>query len=148
MTIWWDRNKAKLRNLDDRDRRWVEEMTGCIPLFLKPLFQFSGQEFDEEKFLRCAELETVQETSGPSIKERNSQHQKICELPSLTNFFSHLVVSQSLEFDESISLEQETMAQTGYHDSSLIMESCNSRYMSSKLCRERPQAACPTRPSK
>ena len=95
MTIWWDRNKAKLPNLDDSGRGWVEEMTGCIPLFLKPLFQFSGQEFDEEKFLRCAELETVQETSGPSIKERNSQHQKICELPSLTNFFSHLVASVS-----------------------------------------------------
>ena len=70
MTIWWDRNKAKLPNLDDSGRGWVEEMTGCIPLFLKPLFQFSGQEFDEEKFLRCAELETIQKDIWTFYQEK------------------------------------------------------------------------------
>ena len=70
MTKWWDRNKAMLPNLDDSDRGWVEEITGCIPLFLKPLFQFSGQEFDGEKFLRCAELETVQKNIRTFYQEK------------------------------------------------------------------------------
>ena len=72
MTKWWDRNKAILPNLDDSHRGWVEDITGCIPLFLKPiLFHFPGQAFDEEKFIRCAELEIVQENIWTFYQEKS-----------------------------------------------------------------------------
>ena len=59
MTAWWERNERKVPKLDESNRVWVEELTGRIPLLLKPLFRFENQEFDEQKFLCSPELEMV-----------------------------------------------------------------------------------------
>ena len=69
MAKWWDHNQESLPELDQDTRKWVEDITGCIPLLLRPLFQFKGERFDkgessvdnpfEEKFLSCDEIETV-----------------------------------------------------------------------------------------
>ena len=61
MAIWWERNRTTLPTLNESDREWVEELTGRIPLLLKPLSQFADQVFDEEKFLCCHEVQTMKE---------------------------------------------------------------------------------------
>ena len=59
MSAWWERNERKVPKLDESNRAWVEELTGRIPLLLKPLSRFVNQEFDEQKFLSLPELQTV-----------------------------------------------------------------------------------------
>ncbi len=59
MAVWWERNRKTLPTMSESNRAWVEEITGRIPLFLKPLCQFPNQDWDEAKFLRCRELQTV-----------------------------------------------------------------------------------------
>ena len=53
--------QATLPKLDTNDRKCVKEITGRIPLFLKPLLQFKGDQFDEDKYLSCDELRSVTE---------------------------------------------------------------------------------------
>ena len=59
MTKWWDRNQTHLPALDHDTRTWVEDITGCIPIYLRALLEFKGEKFDKENFLRCPELAGV-----------------------------------------------------------------------------------------
>ena len=44
MEQWWDHNKNKVpRFKDDEEEVEVEDLTGCIPLLLRPLLSFEQQ---------------------------------------------------------------------------------------------------------
>ena len=61
MSAWFDYNATSLPELSPESRKFVEYMTGSIPLLLQSLFQFKGKEFDQTALLDVRELLLVQE---------------------------------------------------------------------------------------
>ena len=47
MKHWWIHHKEKLPifGSDDSDKARVQDLTGCIPLLLRPLLDFTGKPF-------------------------------------------------------------------------------------------------------
>lgn len=54
---WFKHHAKSLPKGAQEHRTYIEDMTGCIPLLLQPLFGM--EEFDEMEFLRCKELQQV-----------------------------------------------------------------------------------------
>jgi len=64
MEYWWDHHKDKLpifEHKSDKDR--VEDLTGCIPLLLRPLLEWKGEDFCkiEQQFWLHKDLIVVKE---------------------------------------------------------------------------------------
>lgn len=51
MECWWLHHRASLPTFDEEDKARVEDLTGCIPLFLRPLLKFSGKRFCDVELL-------------------------------------------------------------------------------------------------
>lgn len=51
MLQWWKKYNMELPEFDKRtksiDKKKIEEMTGCVPLFLNPLRQYKGRNYLE-----------------------------------------------------------------------------------------------------
>jgi hypothetical protein len=61
MTHWWDHHKANLPTFECGEKARVEDMTGRIPLLLRPLLKFKGKSFRdvESQFWSHPDLEFV-----------------------------------------------------------------------------------------
>ena len=62
MEQWWPHHEDKLPKFEnDEERVEVEELTGRIPLLLRPLLRFCQQEYRtvERDFWRCPEIVAV-----------------------------------------------------------------------------------------
>ncbi len=71
MVQWWDHHKSKLPTFKDVERAEIEDLTGCIPLLLQPLFQWSQQDFCavENYFWASSEIVAVEQ----NIKEFSNE---------------------------------------------------------------------------
>jgi hypothetical protein len=74
MTQWWKHHESKLPKFTDQEKMEVEDFTGCIPLLLRPLFQFGQQDFCKVKndFRTSSEIVAVE----VNIKEFNDERRK------------------------------------------------------------------------
>lgn len=73
---WWKHHESMLPKFkDDQKKMEIEHFTGCIPLLLRPLFQFPQQDFDEveEAFWASSEIVAVE----VNIKEFSDDRRKM-----------------------------------------------------------------------
>ena len=78
MKQWWHHYQDKLPKFEnDEERVEVEELTGCIPLLLRPLLQFCQQKYRavERDFWACPEIEAVRR----NIEQFSESKRKIGE---------------------------------------------------------------------
>ena len=64
MKEWWRHHQGKVPNFEDEDdRMMVQDLTGCIPLLLRPLLQWSNQDFRdiEQNFRNHQDISAVQQ---------------------------------------------------------------------------------------
>jgi hypothetical protein len=47
MKQWWVHNTKYLPTLDAEEKIRLEDLTGCIPLLLRPLFELKDKKFNE-----------------------------------------------------------------------------------------------------
>ena len=61
MQIWYMHNKERLPIMDDDEKAFIEDLTGCVPLLLNPLLEFGGKLFHdvEKAFLAHPDLVSV-----------------------------------------------------------------------------------------
>jgi len=57
-TAWFKHHAASLPKLSDEDRAFVKDITGCIPLLLRPLLKMKV--FDKTEFLKCKVVAQVE----------------------------------------------------------------------------------------
>ncbi len=51
MEQWWDHHKNKVPKFNNNEEKVeVEDLTGCIPLLLRPLLFFDHQDFVRDSF--------------------------------------------------------------------------------------------------
>src|SRR4051794_35893685 len=54
MKEWWRHHRSKIPNFEnDADWTRIEDLTGCIPLLLRPLLKWHGKNFCEVKKNIC-----------------------------------------------------------------------------------------------
>ena len=65
MNQWWIHHKKNVPIFKDDDKARVEDLTGRIPLLLRPLLQFSGKPFHEieQGFWRHDDLVAVRKNT-------------------------------------------------------------------------------------
>jgi len=75
MKWWWAHHEGNLPTLDEFGTVKIEDLTGRIPLLLRPLLQFSQQDFDEVEndFLTSPEIDTVRTNIIKFAEDRRSQ---------------------------------------------------------------------------
>lgn len=63
MKLWWRNHQNELPIFEDGDKARVEDLTGCIPLLLRPLFEWANRPFRdiEQNFLAHSDLDFVRE---------------------------------------------------------------------------------------
>ena len=67
MTQWWIHHKEQLPILEGNDRAVLEDLTGCIPLLLRPLLEYAKKLFCDikEDYLKHQDLVAV----GANVRE-------------------------------------------------------------------------------
>jgi hypothetical protein len=78
MEQWWHHHMDKLPKFEnDEERVEVEELTGRIPLLLRPLLRFGQRKYRavERRFLSCPEIDAVRK----NIMEFSESKRKIGE---------------------------------------------------------------------
>ncbi|KAI5117573.1 hypothetical protein M0805_005636 [Coniferiporia weirii] len=91
MSWWWKHNSKLLPSVRPDDRKFVEEVTGCVPLLLRPLLRLRDRQFSDAKeyFLASEELVHVrtavlaffnkkQESWSPNIERSFYKHMDAC----------------------------------------------------------------------
>ena len=60
MEQWWHHYENKLPKFENDEERFeVEELTGHIPLLLRPLLRFGQQKYRADDFWACPEIAAV-----------------------------------------------------------------------------------------
>jgi hypothetical protein len=60
MNLWFDHYADKIPALISLDRKFVECVTGRIPLLLRALFYFQDKPFNRLEFMKCEDISQVQ----------------------------------------------------------------------------------------
>lgn len=61
MSWWWKHNGKSLPSLRTDEKKFIEAVTGCVPLLLRPLLKMRDRLFSDsrEQFLAAEELVNV-----------------------------------------------------------------------------------------
>jgi hypothetical protein len=61
MENWWQLYEERLPTTDRNEKIYIEDITGCTPLFLCPLLKFGHKDFKDVKleFLSSPELDAI-----------------------------------------------------------------------------------------
>ncbi|KAH8115699.1 hypothetical protein DFH11DRAFT_1688376 [Phellopilus nigrolimitatus] len=88
MSWWWKHNSKNLPSVKADERRSIEELTGCVPLLLRPLLRLKERQFSDakEQFLASKELVSVR-TGVISFMSKN---QEIWPPWAEKSFFKHM----------------------------------------------------------
>ena len=78
MNQWWIHHEKKVPIFEADDKAEVEDLTGRIPLLLRPLLQFSGKPFHEieQGFLTHKHLVAVRENIVQFAAEKRAKESK------------------------------------------------------------------------
>jgi hypothetical protein len=60
VNLWFDHYADKIPALTSLERKFVEYVTGRIPLLLRALFYFQDKPFKRVEFMKCEDIAEVQ----------------------------------------------------------------------------------------
>jgi hypothetical protein len=77
MKQWWIHHEKKVPTFEVSDKAKVEDLTGCIPLLLRPLLHFAKKPFNEieQRFWTHHDLAAVQKNVQEFATEMESESQ-------------------------------------------------------------------------
>jgi hypothetical protein len=63
--------------LSDEEKEVLKDLTGCIPLLLRPLFAFPGKRFDRVQLMKSDEFQNVRMDVKSFFEDRTNALHKV-----------------------------------------------------------------------